>query len=321
MQKIDIVACLDKGFVMPTAVMMYSVCINNKDIDIDFHIVIDESVTEVDQNNIVRTISGFSGKKSVFYKVTSQLTASFPLFKGIHITKSAYYRLYLSEILPETIEKILYLDGDIIVRHSLLTLWNTELTDYAIGATIDWAEGLDETYDRLCYPRQKRYFNTGVMLINLSYWRSNNLVEKFVDYTQKYPERIKYVDQDVLNVILLDKIYLLPIKYNFQTGFLRDVSEKDLKKVDKETRDSLNDPIIVHFTEGRKPWLANVHHPHPYCSTFYKYQKQTIYWNKQKKFSILRQMLNKTKWYLADFLRFTRIIEPIKTFHNIKPID
>ena len=62
-ETMHIALCLDRGYVMPTGVMMYSVCANNLDAEIDFHVVIDESVTDKDKKDIEDTIFPFEGKK------------------------------------------------------------------------------------------------------------------------------------------------------------------------------------------------------------------------------------------------------------------
>ena len=56
-EKIHIAVCLDNGYVMPTGVLMYSACVNNQDVDIDFHVLIDESVNEEEQKDLKDTIS------------------------------------------------------------------------------------------------------------------------------------------------------------------------------------------------------------------------------------------------------------------------
>ena len=96
----DIVACLDKGFVMPTGVMMYSVCVNNPDVEIMFHLVVDESVTDADRNNLKRTVESFQGKKVSFYTLESNVFSDYPALEGAAVTQGAYYRLFLTEILP-----------------------------------------------------------------------------------------------------------------------------------------------------------------------------------------------------------------------------
>ena len=211
----EIVACLDKGFVMPTGVMMYSVCMNNQDTEIMFHLVVDESVTDADRNDLKRTVESFEGKKVTFYTVNSRNFQEMPaLVKGYRITQSAYYRLFLTEILPTNLDKVLYLDGDIIVRHSLLPLWNTDLTNSSLAAVIDYEEETMSFYERLNYPRRYSYFNSGVLLINLKYWREHDVVKVFNSYIEEHRSDIVYHDQDVLNAVFYNKKILLPIKYN-----------------------------------------------------------------------------------------------------------
>ena len=218
-EKINISVCLDKGYVMPIGVMMYSACVNNQDVDIDFHVLIDESVNAKDQQDLKDVVDKFHGKRALFYSIKSMTALSFPLVKK-HLTRAAYYRLFLSDILSSTIEKVLYLDGDIIVRHSLLPLWKTDLTDYAVGTVMDVCEGDIKKYNRLRYSYQKGYSNSGVLLINLKYWRDNSITNRFVEYINNYPERIMQEDQDVMNVVLQDRKLMLPVKYNLQTAFL-----------------------------------------------------------------------------------------------------
>jgi lipopolysaccharide biosynthesis glycosyltransferase len=253
---------------------MYSACVNNQDVDIDFHVLIDESVNAKDQQDLKDTVSKFRGKRILFYSLKSITTLSFPLVKK-HLTRAAYYRLFLSDILPSTIEKVLYLDGDIIVRHSVLPLWNSDLTNLAVGVVMDTRDGDIVRYNRLRYSYKKGYFNSGVLLINLKYWRDNNTVNEFVEYLNNYPERIICEDQDVMNVVLQDKKLTLPVKYNFQTGFLEKIPRWDYWKYESEVKMGIEDPVILHFSYRPKPWYIDFPISHPYRNTFLKYQSQT----------------------------------------------
>ena len=316
--KIDIAVCLDKGFVMPTGVMMYSVCVNNQDVDIDFHVLIDESVTDEDQQDLKDIANKFSGKKVHYYTIERQSSISFPL-KLNHVTQSTYYRLFLSDILPSTIEKVLYLDGDLIVRHSLLPLWHTDINDYAVGAAKDVVDRDVRIYNRLSYPQEKGYFNAGVLLINLKYWRDNDITKDCIRYIHDYPDRILYVDQDVLNVVLQDKKLIIPIKYNIQAGFLKKFPFCDKWENDPEVNIGMKDPVIVHFTERWKPWYIDLPFFHPYRSTFLKYQKQTKWKNY---FYDRRSLYMKMRNGIGDILRKMGIKKQKNTrFLNIPPID
>jgi len=315
----DIVACFDHGFVMPTGVMVYSVCANNADVDIVFHLVVDESVTENDKKDLVTTITAFQGKQVRFYEVSSQRCAVYPLLKAERLTRATYYRLFLAEILPSTVDKVLYLDGDCIVRHTLLPLWQTDISSYAVGAVFDVSEGNIEFYNRLRYPPASGYFNAGVLLINLVYWRQHHVLDLFLDYMNAYRSRIKYEDQDILNVILQDKKMFIPAKYNFQTSFLKNKARWDYWKHADELKEAMADPVIVHFTLKDKPWDTYARHPHPYRSTFLKYQKHTkwedVRLEKRTRKTIIRNFIDDMMRQLG--LRTQRI----SPFMEIQPVD
>ena len=317
-KKIHIAVCLDKGYVMPTGVMMYSACVNNQDVDIDFHVLIDESVNAKDQQDLKEVVDKFHGKRVLLYSVKSINALDFPLISK-HLTQAAYYRLFLPNILSPTIDKVLYLDGDIIVRHSLLSLWNTDLTNVAVGAVMDTCDGDIKRYNRLRYSYQKGYFNSGVLFINLKYWRDNNTVNAIVEYLNNFPERIIYEDQDVMNVVLQDKKLTLPVKYNFQTGFLEKNSCWDYWKHESEVRMGIEDPVIVHFSYKLKPWYNDLLDPHPYRNTFLKYQSQTKWKNCCYD---RRSLYQKIRNGLADYLRKKGLKKKLPSiFLDIPPID
>lgn len=317
----DIVACPDKQYVMPTGVMMLSVCVNNSEVEIVFHIIVGNGVTERDKKDLESIVRPFEGKRVLFYMLDQRIQ-QMPFPKGKeNITKAAFYRLFIAELLPREIEKVLYLDGDVIVRHSLLPLWNTNINRFAIAATPDMWSGKNDYYTRLNYSRDFGYFNSGVLLINLKYWRQEALLETYISYMLANPEKIWLYDQDVLNVILKEKKLDLPVTYNFQNGFLITKPLYDVNKLEKEIETAKNDPVIVHFTAD-KPWYAYTRYPeHPFASTFFKYQNQTKWkgvktdWRPFK-----RRVIN----FVADTLRRTGLKSEPELwcqYIEIAPID
>lgn len=320
--KIHIVTCFDHGFVMPTGVMMYSVSVNNPDVDIVFHLIVDESVTEDDRNNITETIAGFDDKRAVFYDINSRNCLAFPICNNKNnprITRATYYRLFLTDILPETLDKILYLDGDCICRHSLLPLWEIDISHNAVGAVFDRSEGNIEYYNRLKYPFELGYFNAGVLLVNLDYWRKQNVLKLFADFISDHSEQIKWEDQDVMNVVFQDKKRYVPAKYNFQSGFLRKNATWDYWKYENELKEAMADPVIVHFSTKEKPWFTYTQHPHPISSTFYKYQNQTKWRGIRLENRTITQRLRNS---IANYIRNKGLIPPLKSrYINILPID
>lgn len=170
--------------------------------------------------------------------------------------------------LPPDIHKVLYLDCDLLVCGSIAELWNTDLDGSAIGAVEDMWSGKQEKYSRLCYPKKHSYFNSGVLLINLDYFRWNDIGRAIAEYIAKYPERLKFIDQDVLNAVLYSHKKLLPMRWNMQDGFFRKklkLRPEAISALDEE----MPKTVILHFTGPKKPWFDTCRHP--YKKMYFKY--------------------------------------------------
>lgn len=260
----DIVFSADTNYIMPTGVMMTSVCINNQDTDITFHALIDESVTEKQKQQLEDVCAVNSRHHILYYVMDASQFSSLPKLGTVkrYITQATYYRLFLTEILPADLEKVLYLDGDIIVTESLSDLWNTHIGDCAIGCVTDMSEAVHD-YSRLGYPPEHGYFNAGVLLINLNYWRKNCVVDLFNRLMEESPERILLHDQDVLNISFYNCKYHLSLKYNLQHGFLfkKQLWEIDENKYENCIMEAIKQPIIIHYTFGIKPWHIECDNP------------------------------------------------------------
>ena len=316
MSKMDIVVCIDKSFVMPTGVMVYSLCYNNQNVDIVFHFIIDESVTERDKQDLKKTVCDFKGNQAEFYYVNSAKVDHFPNFIKYCPTFATYYRLFLTELLPNTIDKILYLDGDIIVRKSLLTLWNIDISQVALAAVPDICMEELDYCDRLDYPPHLGYFNAGVLLINLRYWRDHHVSNLFTEYLLSHYDMIVYHDQDVLNYIFRNQKMLLPVEYNLLQNIFCINNYSKYKEIDKKASE---DPSIIHYSGMFKPWNAYIRQPHPLDSIFYKYQSQTRW----KGIKIENRPLKlRIKNGIADILRRLNIQAPLKRIYvEISPIE
>lgn len=306
----DILLSTDKNYIMPTGVTMKSVCVNN-DV-VTFHVITDDSVSERQKQQLKNVVCKPECQKVVFYQLNSDSFDDFPSLGTVksYVTRATYYRLFIADILPKSVTKIIYLDGDVIVRSSLQTLWNTACNEYAIGAVTDMAETTHD-FVRLGYERRYGYFNAGVLLINVDYWREHRLKEKFLDLITNHPERIVLHDQDVLNITLYDQKLCLPMKYNVQNGFLW---KKDFNqfgdRYDEYEADVLKaivDPVIIHFTDNKKPW--HVEDCNPYSYEFMKYYKQTEW----KYRPLTHCNKSKIRYFAAKFLRRLRVIHKART--------
>lgn len=180
-------------------------------------------------------------------------------------------------MLPDNIHKVLYLDGDIIVYDDLTELWNTDVKGYAVAAGQSILNKSIELIQKLGYDPKYGYFNSGVLLINMDYWRENHVVDLFVDYINKNMDNLRFADQDVLNPIFCDKRLELSIRYNFCTGFLLNENYRVKFPADLiyEIDKWYKSPCIIHFHSNNKPWNSD-------CDNIYRW--------------IWRKYRDETKW-------------------------
>jgi lipopolysaccharide biosynthesis glycosyltransferase len=194
-------------------------------------------------------------------------------FEDLRIDKYAsvavYYRILAPRLLPADIGKILYLDSDLIVRRSLNDLWQTELTNQALAAVPDYG---DAARKALGLPAGAKYFNSGVLLINLKFWRENRVPERAIEFVRNNPEKVQYWDQDALNAILVQQWIELPEYWNTQSETVNDwlrASESGAEM----------DPAVVHFTTSLKPWQYAGNSP--FKREYHRYRLKTP-WRRYK---------------------------------------
>ena len=295
------IACnIDANFMQHCAVTLVSLFENNKSADICVHIVA-PSLSEENQQ-ILRNLVASYGNDIRFYFPPEDLLSCFAIKKfGKRISMVTYYRCMFSAILPDDVEKVLYLDCDIVVLGDISEFWNTDLSGCGAACIEDIGKDEDERYERLHYDRSYSYFNAGVLLINLDYWREHKVDKQCVEYFQTYPERILFNDQDLLNVVLhKDKVFV-PLKWNMQDGFYRYGMDK--KVADWNSfREELLHPVILHYT-NKKPW--NYDSMHPLRSEYYKYLDMTP-WQGQRPLSSLKKRVQWCMKRLPYVFRFRK---------------
>ena len=176
--------------------------------------------------------------------------------QGIYIdpryTEAASLRLLLPELLPE-LDKILYLDCDIIVRQDLARLWNeTDLGDNYLAAVFEAAiEGQAERFRALgCNPA--RYFNSGFLLMNLVQMRTEHVSEKLLEACRV--PYLEFPDQDALNQVCQGHVLPLSPLYNsIRTFFIPKYKPDFIRQYGEGLWDKVQREATIHYTGG-KPW-------------------------------------------------------------------
>ncbi len=256
----DIVLCFDRFFVKPIMVLLKSIEISNPGEQFIIHIVFSgegkkDSLKALLQDVVSQEMFTFN-----FYEIDDKLLSSCPIRKGDYVNISTYYRILLPALLPETVERVLYLDGDMLVVDGISELWDINLDNYGAAVVPCIHYDNPNEFIRLGLDVREGYFNAGFMLINLNYWRNHDIQNKTLAFIQDYPDRCKKHDQDALNYILSGKLLYLSICYNFQRIFY----EKDFlysKKLVSDVNTALNKICIVHYCDLEKPWHRECFHP------------------------------------------------------------
>ena len=282
MLELNICYSLDSQYAEQLAVSMSSI-LNNSDEDenINFYIL-DGGLSNEDKTNInsLKKIKNFSIE---YININKEDFNCCPLLKekdekysSYHVTLPTYFRFKLPTLLND-LDKVLYIDCDIIARTSLKELFKENLNNKALAMVLD-AESKKEA-KRLGL---KKYYNAGVMLINLDFWRKNNVEESLFNYAKNNSDKILWQDQDIVNIVLEDKIKSISEKWNFQYFLYEKIDVK-----------ALSDSSIIHLAGRFKPWL--IPFEHPIYDYYYYYLSFTPWKNKiiqYKQMSSLKYLKN-----------------------------
>ena len=209
------------------------------------------------------------------------------LYVKKHLTVACYYRLYLPALVPEKIERLLYLDTDIVIIGDLLELYNTDFKGLP-AAIVNYPEA--EAKPELNVYNPGDYFNSGVMLMNLSEWKKQNISERSIEFVQQNPAVCKLSDQDGLNAVLVGNYLKLPLKYNVT------LSDIPFNLGKNKYKEFLSDKVVIHYTRGgHKPWKILGKNKFRYL--YHDYLKQSPKRN-EKKYSDFSMKPKKLAYFL-----------------------
>ena len=231
----------------------------------DLHIYIIDNEISRDNKEVLKKLAEGYGKYIEFLpfdKIRNEIEGAALWGNSL----SAYGRLFVGRYLDA--DKALYLDGDSVIVDDLSTLYDIDLSDWALAAVQDTAGptyrmGVGLSYD-------EKYINTGMILINLKKWREDNLEKKFIDFIKKYNGQVPCCDQGTINGVCRGKILIIAPKYNLMTPMLTFKSD-EIKRffeiseyyTDNELIDAREHSVFIHYVGGFyiQPWFINGDHP------------------------------------------------------------
>ncbi len=246
----DIFVTIDRNYLHPLAVMLKSLAVHHRHTALRVF-VLNRSLLPQDFDALNQAIAE-PGLELV------NLPAGDSLFAGAPTTDryplEMYDRIFAAQILPNFLERALYLDPDLVVLGRLDDLWELDLEDNWFAAASHVAKGLEKLNAiRLRSETPGPYINSGVLLMNLSLLRREQQLQPVLDYVKEHRRTLLLPDQDVISALYGDKILRLnPFRYNMTerlliTAKLTASTEVDLDWVQENSR-------IIHYCGRNKPW-------------------------------------------------------------------
>ena len=163
--------------------------------------------------------------------------------------------LLLAELLPASLERVLFLDADMLVMDDPAQLWETGLDGHVLAAAPDGAvprcsspRGV-KNWKRLGIPAAAPYFNGGLLLIDLVRWREREVNRRVRHYFETVHERIDFLHQEALNAVLWNDWKQLDERWNLPARYAPGRTTHDAPEASPR-------PGIVHFAGRMKPWRA-----------------------------------------------------------------
>ncbi|WP_069659966.1 glycosyltransferase family 8 protein [Arcticibacter eurypsychrophilus] len=278
-EKITVVTVCDNHYAVLLAALLKSIEVNYKaDSAINLYIV-EDGLIKQNKDKIIGSVS-----KDVFHIYWLKLSEIIPDKSNLPLDASSfplnvYARLFIPHFISPLLEKVIYLDVDMIMEEDIQELWKIDLQDKVIGGVVDRSGVVSSTwggisnYKELGLSPDTKYFNSGLLILNPKKWRELNCTERILKCVNENKKYTNFPDQYGLNVVFADQWLQLDSKWNCYA-------------VSKEPN-----PYLIHFI-GIKPIYSSYAYNEDYKNRFYHYLQLTQ-WNGFKPHNSYKRLLKK----------------------------
>jgi lipopolysaccharide biosynthesis glycosyltransferase len=266
---VHLLICTNALYLQHAAVCLNSLLANNQDLVFDI-VIVSRPTERLEEDGLRRSLGCFSNYSLSFRKFTPPANLVLPLNPDAHFTLDNWTRLWVEEFFTSDVDRVLYLDCDIVVIGSIAELWRADLDRALLGA-VD-IPGSQRGVTHLAMRAEDGYFNSGVLVIDLKQWRATSALDTVLRYVDAYPERVMIdLDQEALNACFHARRKRLDYKWNATWPFFSDPPVLPL--VQTEIAAVRQDARIIHFNGYLKPWSYLCNHPRK--SEYDKYLRMT----------------------------------------------
>ena len=197
-----------------------------------------------------------------------------------YISKETYYRLVIPSVLPQY-DKVIYIDCDLVVLGDLAEMYDHDIEGYLIGGVRNPLHtAMKEHIEKELDLDARKYVNAGVLLMNTAKMRRDGFEKSCFDLLSS-GRRLRFMDQDVINLVCKDSIRYLDMTWNYEWHYERLNTFKDsryhlLEGEVEEYEEASKNIKILHYTGDVKPW--NNSKPR-FGDVFWEYAKSTPFYN------------------------------------------
>lgn len=266
----NILVTLNAHYLKPLQVMLTSLFMNNAHEDFTIYLI-HSSIPEK-QLQLLEQFVCHQGHSLVIVETDKTLFANAPVVK--HYSYEMYYRLLAYRFLPTELDRILYLDPDILVLNPIRPLYEANIDSYLYAAAQHSFINIQEINKfRLNAYEMDAYYNSGVLLMNLAKQRETMDINDIFAYVETYRNRLVLPDQDVLNALYSPQIKNVDERlYNYDARYYRYYKLKSGGRFDIDA--VLQQTVILHFCGKKKPWHKNYNGK--FHSLYKHYEKQAF---------------------------------------------
>jgi lipopolysaccharide biosynthesis glycosyltransferase len=251
---IHLLLCCDRGYAQHLCVALISLLSNNPRQTFDI-IVVSREEFGTSGDRLMKSLESFQNFSIHFILFRPPSDLNLPV--RAHYSIDNYSRLWVADFFPASVERVLYLDCDLIVLGEIRGLYDSDLGGNLLGAVSIPGSTRCEL---LQIPKGFGYFNSGVLVIDLRQWRETRAAAELIRYVFVNPEKLIDADQDALNACFFSRRKPLSYIWNVISPFYFEYHPLGID--DTTVNQIRRDACIVHFNGASKPWSYMSRHPH-----------------------------------------------------------